>query len=249
MKTIVFTDLDGTVLDEKYSFQDVKPIITQLVSLEVAIVLCSSKTRTEIEFYRNKLSLNDPFISENGGAIFISKNYFRNVDFNKQTDGYYVIELGIPYSELREKFQDMKTKTGCKCVGFGDMTVEELSNETGLNLELAEWAKQREYGEPFRIVSCSEKQLFEAAKAERLDITKGDRYYHLKGKNDKGKAVLRLKEMYAKNFGQIQTIGVGNSSNDLPMLDVVDAPFFREKTEAVNAPWKKILSKVVSKKF
>jgi mannosyl-3-phosphoglycerate phosphatase len=194
------------------------------------------------------LNLNDPFISENGGAVFIPKNYFRFVDFNKQTNKYDIIELGVPYSELRKKFQNIRRKTGCKLVGFGDMTVEELSNNSGLSVELAEWAKRREYGEPFIVVNCKENQLYEAVKAEELYLTKGDRYYHLKGKNDKGKAVVRLTEAYIKNFGQIRTIGVGNSPNDLPMLDVVDLPFFREKNEPVDAPWKKILNKVVDKK-
>ena len=249
MKTVVFTDLDGTVLDEKYSFQEVQPIITQLLSLDVAVVLCSSKTRTEIEFYCKALNISDPFISENGGAIFMPKNYFRFVAFDRQSREYDIIELGIPYAKLRQKLQSIRAKTGCKLVGFGDMSTEEVAKDSGLSVELAMWAKQREYGEPFRIVNCDEKQLFEAVKAEGLYVTKGDRYYHLKGKNDKGTAVARLKEVYVKNFGQIRTIGVGNSSNDLPMLDVVDAPFFREKTEYVDAPWKKILEKVVTQNF
>lgn len=248
MKIVVFTDLDGTVLDEKYSFQDVEPIITHLLSLNVAVVLCSSKTRTEIEFYRKMLNISDPFISENGGAIFTPKNYFEVANFDKQTKEYDIIELGIPYAELRKKLQNIRAKTGCKLIGFGDMSAEEVAKDSGLSVELAGWAKQREYGEPFRVLDCNEKKLCAAAKDEGLFITKGDRYYHLKGENDKGAAVKRLNEVYEKNFGQTQTIGVGNSANDLPMLDVVDAPFFREKDEPVDVPWKKILAKIVNKK-
>lgn len=65
-KIVIFSDLDGTLLDEKYDYQKSKPIIDQLLVLNVPIVFCSSKTEAEIEFYRKELGIRDPFISENG---------------------------------------------------------------------------------------------------------------------------------------------------------------------------------------
>jgi len=245
MKTVVFTDLDGTVLDENYSFHNVKPIIDQLLSFKVAVVVCSSKTRKEIEFYRKSLCLSDPFISENGGAVFVPKNYFEGLAaFNKKTKKYNIIELGLPYLELRKKLLNISFRTGCKLIGFGDMTVEEVSHDNGLRVELAALAKQREYDEPFRIGGCDEEKLLEAAEDEGVEVTKGDRYYHLKGKHNKGTAVVKLKELYVKKFSQILTVGVGNSANDLSMLKVVDLPFFGEKREPLGEVWKKILDVV-----
>lgn len=242
MKTVVFTDLDGTVLDEKYSFRDVKSIIDQLTSLSAAVVICSSKTRKEIEFYREVLNLRDPFISENGGAIFAPKGYFKGVHvFNKKTKKYDIVELGVPYVELRRKLRNISAQTGCRIIGFGDMSIEEVSRDSGLQVELAALAKQRDYDEPFRVVGCDEKKLLEAAEAEGVEVTRGDRYYHLKGKHDKGAAVEKLKELYVWRFSQIRTIGVGNSANDLSMLKAVDLPFFREKNESLGELWKKIL--------
>ncbi len=54
----------------------------------------------------------------------------------------------------------------------------------------------------------------------------GGRFHHILGKNDKGKAVEILKELYEKQFSSIFTVGIGDSLNDLPMLSVVDHPFF-----------------------
>ena len=42
--------------------------------------------------------------------------------------------------------------------------------------------------------------------------------------NDKGKAVRALKELYSEKFLEIKTIGLGDSLNDLPMLEAVDVP-------------------------
>jgi mannosyl-3-phosphoglycerate phosphatase len=79
MKTIIFTDLDGTLLSEKYSFQETKPAIDKLLALHTSIVFCSSKTKTELEFYQKKMNLIDPFISENGAAIYIPKDILRKI--------------------------------------------------------------------------------------------------------------------------------------------------------------------------
>ncbi len=49
MKTIIFTDLDGTLLDEDHSINKTKPTLKQIKALDIDIVFCSSKTRKEIE--------------------------------------------------------------------------------------------------------------------------------------------------------------------------------------------------------
>ena len=67
-RTIVITDLDGTLLDDAYSFEAARPALDLLREKKVPIVVCSSKTRSEIELYREKIGLRGPFIVENGGG-------------------------------------------------------------------------------------------------------------------------------------------------------------------------------------
>ncbi len=62
------------------------------------------------------------------------------------------------------------------------------------------------------------------ARKKNLQITAGGRFYHLTGKNDKGKAVELLISLYRLKFGNIVTVGLGDSDTDLPMLKVVDYP-------------------------
>ena len=246
MKVVAFTDLDGTILDKNYSFQKVYPTVISLLSLDVAIVFCSSKTKSEIEFYRKEMNIHDPFVSENGGAIFIPKNYFRLNDFTRETKEYYVFELGIEYSKLRQKIEKITSKSGSKIMGFGDMSIDEIAKSTGLTLKMAEMAKQREYDEPFELEG-DESKFLDAAKEEGLLVTKGDRYYHLSGQHNKGDAVSRLRLLYAKNFEQIHTIGVGNGQNDMSLLAAVDSPFFIKEEESIEKIWGKVMSEVKKK--
>jgi len=242
-KIIVFADLDGSLLNDKYEYDEIEPIIHQLQSSNVSIVLASSKTKNEIEFYRNKWQITDPFITENGSAILIPQTYFAlNCEFTKQINGYTVIELGTPYSIIREKLELVKNRIGAKIIGFGDMTPEEIAKDSGLPLSLAQLAKKREYSEPLKILDGKEKEVLDAISDEGLCFTRGGRYLHAMGNCDKGKATSILKNLYLQQFRKIFSIGVGDSANDLTMLKIVDKPFFVNKTADKKAVWKKIES-------
>jgi len=77
LKPVIFTDLDGTLLElETYSYAKALPSINYLRKKGIPIVFCSAKTRAEQEVYRKELQINDPFIVENGGAVFVFQGYF-----------------------------------------------------------------------------------------------------------------------------------------------------------------------------
>jgi mannosyl-3-phosphoglycerate phosphatase len=232
---VIFADLDGTFLNDKYDYSETKPIVNQLSALGGSIVFCSSKTRNEIEFYRKAVGINEPFIAENGAAIFIPKRYFPFSYACTKTSRYNIIRLGTPYGTLRKKLTEIKTKTAATIVGFGDMSLEELAFDTGLPLNLAKLAQKREHDEPFRIVKGNKTSILKAIKNEGLHCTEGGRYFHITGDSDKGKAITVLKNLYCQMFGRIETFGVGDGPNDLPMLKVVDRPFFIKKKPGVNS--------------
>lgn len=74
---VIFTDLDGSLLDAKtYSFDAAGEALNALRVRNVPLILVSSKTRAEIERLRNTLDHPHPFVSENGGGVFIPKGYF-----------------------------------------------------------------------------------------------------------------------------------------------------------------------------
>jgi len=233
-KTVIFADLDGTLLNAKYEYSETKPIVDKIVASGCSIVFCSSKTKTEIEFYCKTMDINEPFIAENGAAIFVPKNYFPFHFASSKTERYSVIRLGSPYEMLREKLWEIKKKTASKIVGFGDMTLEELAFDTGLPMPLAKLAQKREHDEPFRIIQGNKLHILKAIKQQGLQCTRGGQYLHLTDNNDKGKATSILKNLYSQMFGKIETFGVGDGPNDLPMLQAVDRPFFIKKS-AVNS--------------
>ncbi len=227
-KTIIFTDLDGTLLDPKtYSFGEALPALNAVRERGIPLVLCSSKTRAEIEVYRKRLENRDPFIAENGGAVFVPAGYFP-FPAGTPRGGYSVTVFGRPYREIRQEFVKLRKNLHIDVRGFGDMTAEEISLHTGLPPEEAVLAREREFGEPFIFERATDERFLKAAEQDGFHWTKG-RLFYLIGDHDKGKTIRLLKQWYGAEHGKLITIGLGDSLNDLPFLREVNHPILVRK--------------------
>ncbi|MBI5025340.1 MAG: HAD-IIB family hydrolase [Nitrospirae bacterium] len=280
---IIFTDLDGTLLDyHTYSFEKAGPAIELLKKKDIPLVICSSKTRAEIEYYRKKLGNHHPFISENGGGIFIPKDYFKfkvqNSEFTvkdnenvipakhvpagikqgagiqedmdsrlrtagmtekrgfSEDDDCHVIRLGAQYSDLRKAIETLR-KDGFNLKGFGDMTAKEIAEIANMSIDEAEMAKERDFDEPFIFAGAIHELplLFKSIKSRGFNYTQG-RFFHILGDSDKGKAIEILKGLYRKKSGDITTVGLGDSPNDISMFEKVDYPVLVQKYDGSYDP-------------
>ena len=105
-------------------------ILRELASEEVSVVLCSSKTRAELEQIQQELGIGQPFVCENGGALFIPRAY---VDFAvphaREIAGYQAVEFGRSYAEVVDALRRTADQTAIEIVGFSDMSVDEVARE------------------------------------------------------------------------------------------------------------------------
>ncbi len=224
---VVFTDLDGTLLDsETYSWEAARPAIEQLRMCNIPWVIVTSKTRAEVEWWREQMGNCHPFIVENGGAAFVPVGYFSfQIPGAQQRDSYEVLEWGTSYAELVADLEIASRTSRCSVRGFHDMSGAEVSSTCSLPLEQAVLAKLREYDEPFRILEPGRaSQLLHAVEERGLRWTKGGRFWHVTGANDKAVAVIALQRLYERAFGPVGTIGLGDAANDASFLRVVAVP-------------------------
>jgi len=235
MKQIVFTDLDGTLLDPiTYSYERSLVGINRLKQNGIPIIFCSAKTRAEQEVYRREMEVSHPFIVENGGAVFIPHGYFQlPFEHHKVIDDLLIIELGDSHKEIKKLLDKIKKEGHFHFKEFSDMSAEEVALESGLDIESAKLAKQREYDETvkFEVTGDELDTALERIKQAGLNWTHGGRFYDIMGNNDKGKAVRIVTDLYCKMWGEIKTIGLGDSLNDLPMLSAVDIPILVQKAD------------------
>jgi mannosyl-3-phosphoglycerate phosphatase len=249
---VVFTDLDGTLIDhDTYEFKEAETALGTLRQRSIPVIICSSKTRAEIEFYRRRMNLDSPFIVENGGAIFIPGGTLDPKGEGFATKGSYrVIELGKPYAWLCNTWKEIKAKEKLRMTGFCEMKTEEIVAYTDLPPQEARLAAMREYSEPFVFHDTAGRfEIFERLMQQRgLQITKGGRFFHVTGRNDKGKAVRILTKVFAQTYPnrKLVTVGLGDSTNDVPMLKHVDIPVVIRKKSGEWEPMEGIDSLVYS---
>jgi mannosyl-3-phosphoglycerate phosphatase len=234
-RIVVFSDLDGTLLSHcTYSFAAAEPALRLLRQRSIPLVLCSSKTRSEMEVLREALGNADPFIVENGGAVFIPRGYFpRRPPSAREIPGYDVIEFGVPYARLLGVLGRIRKSHPGKVRGFSELSVEEVAGLTGLSAGDSALAMKREYDEPFILTDPAALEgVRESARQSGLKIVRGGRFFHLMGDNDKGKAARFLQSAYAESFGgPVCSLGLGDSANDLPLLESVDFPVLVQKPD------------------
>jgi mannosyl-3-phosphoglycerate phosphatase family protein len=223
-KFVIITDLDGSLLHSRtYSYEEAKPALERIAHDKIPLILCSSKTRAELEVYRTRLENRHPFIVENGGGIFVPDGYFPYTVKGDRRGNYRVVSLGAAYDDIRKHFVSLRERLKIEVRGFGDMTISEVMALTGLNRFEASLAMMREYEEPFVFANTPDERFFQAIEAEGLRWTQG-RIFHIMGNHHKGKAVSILKKFYQRAHGAVTLMGLGDSLNDLPFLLAVDRP-------------------------
>jgi len=222
-KYLVFTDLDGTLLDhENYDFSEAQEALDYLKSQSIPLILSTSKTFAEVVQLQEKLSMREPFIVENGAGIFIPSECVLAESLSFKED-WIKVSHASSYIELRLFFTAMQREFPIK--GFGDMGVSEVSFLTGLDEDAALNAMKRDFTEPFIIED--EKfvdDLKSKANANGFNIVKGGRFFHLISLNqDKSNAMMQLTHMYDEYFNCSHTkIALGDSANDFKMLETSD---------------------------
>jgi mannosyl-3-phosphoglycerate phosphatase len=239
---IVFTDLDGTLLDEtSYAWSPAQPALDALRRAGAIVVLASSKTRAEMVLLARELDTRGPLIVENGGGVLLPESWPRPQGAIATEDGV-LVTLGTRIDSLRPALAAIAMACGVTARGFGEMTAEGIASRTGLTLDQARLAAAREFDEPFLLaaggsrLAAAEDEL--AAGGSRraagedplaclereagrrsLRISRGGRFLHLTGATDKGAAVRTILGLLGD--GRV-SIGLGDSPNDVEMLQAVD---------------------------
>jgi len=231
---LIFTDLDGSLLDHhSYSFKGAADALLRLRQLAIPLVLTTSKTRTEIQKLQERLGLQEAFIAENGGGIYLPPGHpMQNLSELHQTGTLYGREFGRSYHYIRKIF--LKFRDSYSLKGFGDMSIEEIMLATGLSREDATLAAQRDFSEPFLFLAESRMQeLQEEVASHGLTIIRGGRFFHLMSADqDKGRAVVETTRLFQAAYrDKLLTVGLGDAENDYAMLKVVDIPVLIPKPD------------------
>ncbi len=245
---LIFTDLDGTLLDHNdYHCDEIKPFLTELTSAGITVVFNTSKTFAEVNALQKSLGHNQPFIIENGAAVYIPKFYFDLKPIGcDELDEHWRYALSPSSKQLQHELQTHAHEFSAYYRLFSQLSVQEVSQITGLSVEQSELARIREYSDPL-FWQGTEQQLLdflEAIKPLGYEVLIGGRFIHLNRGTNKGIAQNWLLNQFKQHYRySFTTIALGDSQNDMAMLDEADIailinnPASKAKAKLAQKPW------------
>lgn len=224
---VVFSDMDGTLLDhDTYSWQAAAPALEQLKARDIPLIPVTSKTRAEVVDLRTELNNANPYIVENGAAIYLPNHYFAGFGSATDTGAEQLISTGPTRAEVQTALRSVRDVEHLQFESFAELGAQRIAELTGLSVEDAEKANERAASEPLLwLDSDARLSAFSNELAEHgLKCVRGGRFVHVMGKFDKADAVAMLTRLYTEKFsGQaLVTVALGDGPNDLSMLANAD---------------------------
>lgn len=216
---VIFTDLDGTLLDHKtYDYSPAQPALDFIARHKIPLILSSSKTVSEIKSLQKQLQIDFPAIVENGGGVSIPENYF-DKPISSPPPGKNV-------SEIKEALSTLPAELAGNFSGFTDWSVEKIAEQTGLPLEAAALAAERSWSVP-GLWSGTEQDFtvfISQMQEQGIQVTQGGRFIHLMGQTSKGIMLQWLMASFRRENPEktLVSIALGDAPNDQMMLEAAD---------------------------
>jgi len=165
----IVSDVDGTLMDHSYDLSPARETIKKLQKLSIPVILCTSKTASEVKVIRKELNLTDPYIVENGAAIY--------GESLKRVNGEII--LGIKYESLEEILNFISKEIDYKLTPLNNLTDREATQLTGLVGNSLNLMRDRHWSMPFlNPPSYLEEKINICCKKFNVDIFKGNRMSH-----------------------------------------------------------------------
>lgn len=212
---IIFTDLDGTLLDhETYSYAAADKALKLVHETKTPLILASSKTAAEIAPLRSKLGFDHcAAIVENGSGILAA-----NEMPNDKTGDYPQITklISTAPANLRKLYK-----------GFSDWSANEIAQITSLDLPSAKLAKQRQFSEPgLWSGSDTDKAHFTEYLAKHgLRAQQGGRFLTISFGASKADSMKEILIFYRLDRPNLTSVALGDAPNDKEMLETADLGF------------------------
>lgn len=240
MRKLLFTDLDGSLLDHhNYDYSQALPALQALKAQNIPWILTTSKTAEEVIDIKRQLENPYPFIVENGAGVFwpkqsmqftdvFERQWLQNIEIQTwQNDFEYISLNSVSMTQMLELANEFRKKLNLIFTSFSEMSAQQVTDCTGLTLEQSAKAKQRHFSEPLLWQDSEEKlqQFKRALQPHGLQLIKGGRFVHLMGLSNKGLALRFLADYYYQAWQTpIETMALGDGNNDVPLLEASDYP-------------------------
>ncbi len=207
--TLLFTDVDGTLLDRAGAYAMTAGELAQ-VRDRVAVILASSRTILELARNQRDLGIEGPVVAENGAVVALPwDDALREVGAFEEIDRrqWCVVAVGAPAQELRAE-----ARTIAKSLGTAFIDQGEIDPAVGRRYSLA---LQQVNGRD----ATSLDHLANALRRSGRSVASGGAWLCITGGADKGRGVRTVLDCYTRLARPVGIVAAaGDGDNDVPLL-------------------------------
>ena len=226
---VIYTDLDGTLLDHHtYAFDDALLTVKTLIARGIPIIPCTSKTRSETASLMQELGIDGPIIVENGAAIWVPHNWGLSRPEESEADAYaWCHSFGCSRGMIRRQLAMLNIEWGNRYQSLCDLSDRQVAALTGLDLKGAARAKERQHSETLIWLGTPADRKAFSMQVKTLDMrcVQGGRFIHVLACGGKAEAVTWLHHKIRTERPGYETavsLSAGDAENDAEMLEVTD---------------------------
>ena len=225
IKWLIATDLDGTLLDDSYPYQEAARAIDEIQKrYDSRVALASSKTLAEMLELAQRATVPPFLIFENGGGIAWPTGFLRQPG-ESRLNGYEVTLLGGDLGKIYRALECLQNHQRFKYQTFSQLSDQQICDITLLPMSGVQLARERFTCEPI-LWQDSEEQLasFKSLiKKADLNVVEGQRFLHIGHGVDKAHALQYLRRKISYERGEHpRLLACGDAPNDLEMINSAD---------------------------
>ena len=239
----LFSALEDVLINSHtFKWDSAREILNQAYLEQIPWMVWSHWTVQEVIYFRGQLGLVDPFIAENGGALYIPFGYFDFEVNTVQREGHEIIENGLKAEFLREFLEDFRRENKLPLKFADEFSVQEFAEMARIPYHVAGFRQNSLYSIAFYVEPYAsgnwEKELFQQAQNRGIIIRKDGLIYTAVGNNDERALVAKLRKLIRRNLDvSPKIIGIGARSSDKPYLENADWVFwFKKRGMSVKNP-------------
>ena len=239
-RLVLFTDLDGTLLDEQGRVPEAAArLLAACPERGVLVVPVTSKTRAELEGLGDRLGIRGPFATENGGGVYVPRDLWPRPAGFHEAGPYWRRASGLGHAAVLAILAEEARACGVGVEPLSGMQADAAARCTGLDGPALVRCRTREFDEPFLAPGAGPEALARLEHALRrrgLRLSRGGRFHHAHGPFDKGTAVRTIMALFRDGAEPPASAAVGDAPNDRPMLEAVRRAFLVRRGDGTADP-------------
>jgi len=199
----------------------------ELDQLSIPCVWLSSHSRLQLDEPRRRANHTEPFIAEDGCAVYLPEDYFHLKRAKTVRLGRFTsIPIAKQQPAASEALESLGVETGVSIVPLHSLSPRELAQNIGLPNHEAELARQRDFDELFFFAGSGEKDVtrFKSlATQKKLSLREHGVFCSLAVNRDIRMCIRELGDLYDRSLhGHVNRIAIAPSADSVTIFSACD---------------------------